>query len=156
MWFVNFTLDTKEEAMVVQRNRFWIAAAVFSIFLFSGLAWSASGKVDINAATAEELSALDGIGPAKANSIVEYRNRRGAFQRPEDLMNVSGIGPKTFQANKDRITLGGPSARPSVSGGGEKSTGAAGTSPKANASGSGAGTSAAESSGTAGKDAKKQ
>ncbi|MFP4033326.1 MAG: ComEA family DNA-binding protein [Desulfococcaceae bacterium] len=119
--------------MVFHRNRFWIAA-LLSVFLFSGLAWGASGKVDINAATADELSTLDGIGPAKANSIVDYRNRHGAFKRPEDLMSVSGIGPKTFEANKDRITIGGESARPSVSGDGEKSTGTAETGAKTNVS----------------------
>jgi len=147
MSFVNFTLDTKEEGMVFHRNRFWIAAALFSVFLFSGLAWGASGKVDINTATADELSTLDGIGPAKANSIVDYRKRHGAFKRPEDLMNVSGIGSKTFESNRDRITLGSPA--PSASGGGKEaqSAGNAGTNAK---------TSAPKSSGSAGSPPAKQ
>ena len=64
-----------------------------------------SVKVSINTATIEELMTLEGIGEAKALSIIEYRNVNGAFQKLEDLMNVSGIGEKAYEKIKDRIKL---------------------------------------------------
>ncbi len=56
------------------------------------------GKVliNINTATAAQLQSLPGIGPAIAQRIVEYREKSGPFSRAEDLMKVSGIGPKVF------------------------------------------------------------
>ena len=148
--------------MIFHRNRFWIAAALFSVFLCSGLAWSASGTVDINTATEGELAELEGIGPAKAKAIVAYRKANGPFKQAEDLMKVSGIGAKTFQSNKDRISVGGGSARPSVSTSGKKemkSTPATGTSTKTSGSSgkkSGSETDGAKSSSTTRKDTKKQ
>ena len=62
-------------------------------------------KVNINKASKEELTQLDGIGPAKAERIVAYREKNGKFEKPEDLMNVTGIGEATFKKNKDRIIL---------------------------------------------------
>lgn len=54
-------------------------------------------QVSINTATAAELEAVPGIGPATARAIVEYRTKHGAFRRIEDLTAVSGIGPKTLE-----------------------------------------------------------
>lgn len=71
---------------------------------------AAAEKVNINTATADQLMTLDGIGEAYAKKIVEYRDAHGAFKSPEDIMNVSGIGPATFAKNKDRITIGAPAA----------------------------------------------
>jgi competence ComEA-like helix-hairpin-helix protein len=62
-------------------------------------------KVNINQASAEELAQLKGIGPECAARIVEYREQHGPFVKAEDIMNVSGIGPKTFEENKDLITV---------------------------------------------------
>ncbi|OQX01530.1 MAG: hypothetical protein BWK80_59765 [Desulfobacteraceae bacterium IS3] len=64
-------------------------------------------KIDINTATEKELTQLDKIGPAIAARIVEYR-QTNPFQKPEDIMNVSGIGAKIFESNKDRIVVGKP------------------------------------------------
>lgn len=55
-----------------------------------------SGKIDINRAGASELEKLPGVGPATASSIIEYRKAAGGFAKPEDIMNVKGIGPKKF------------------------------------------------------------
>ena len=62
-------------------------------------------KVNINQASVEELSQLKGIGLEYGQRIVQYREEHGAFMKAEDIMNVSGIGPKTFEEIKDRITL---------------------------------------------------
>ena len=63
-------------------------------------------KININTASADELTALPGIGPSYAQRIVEHREKNGPFKRVEDLLNVRGIGDKTFERIKDRITVG--------------------------------------------------
>ena len=62
--------------------------------------------IDINSATVEELDGLPGIGPTLAQAIVDYRNEFGPFFAIEDIMFVDGIGPDTFEAIKDLITVG--------------------------------------------------
>ncbi len=61
--------------------------------------------VNINRAGPEELDLLPGVGPATAQSIIEYRKAAGGFARPEDLMNVKGIGPKKFAAMKQWVVV---------------------------------------------------
>lgn len=63
------------------------------------------GKVNLNKANQSELETLPGIGPAKAEAIIEYRERKGPFKAIEDLMLVSGFGEKTFAKLKDEITV---------------------------------------------------
>ena len=63
-------------------------------------------KININTASADELTTLPGIGPSYAQRIVEHREKNGPFKRVEDLLNVRGIGDKTFERIKDRITVG--------------------------------------------------
>ncbi len=63
--------------------------------------------VNINTAGIEELDSLPGIGPAKAQAIIDYRQVNGLFQSKEDVMEVSGIGPVTYQDIQHLITLGG-------------------------------------------------
>ena len=62
--------------------------------------------ININTATKEELMQLDGVGDAIAGRIVEYREANGPFKAPEDITKVKGIGPATYEKNKDRITVG--------------------------------------------------
>jgi len=62
--------------------------------------------LNINTASAEELTALDGIGESLAAAIVEYRDANGPFSAPEDIMLVYGIGEKKFAAIRDYITTG--------------------------------------------------
>lgn len=64
-----------------------------------------SGLININTATVTELMTLYGIGESKANKIIEYRDKFGDFKYPEDIMNVSGIGEKTYEKIKDDITV---------------------------------------------------
>jgi len=71
----------------------------------SSPALSSPGLVSLNSGTQTELETLSGIGPAKAKAIIDYRNQFGQFIRIEDIQNVKGIGPKTFENIKARITL---------------------------------------------------
>lgn len=64
------------------------------------------GKINVNTATEQELETLPGIGPAKAQRIIQYRNDHGSFASVEDLKKISGLGEKTISRFKDRITAG--------------------------------------------------
>jgi competence protein ComEA len=64
------------------------------------------GKININAASAEELDTLPGIGPAFAQRIIDYREVNGPFKSIEEITLVSGIGDATFDKIKDLITIG--------------------------------------------------
>ena len=65
------------------------------------------GKININTATAEQLTLLPGIGEVTANAIVAYRTANGNFASDEDILNVKGIGEKTLEKIKDFIVLEG-------------------------------------------------
>ena len=65
----------------------------------------AADKINLNTATLEELITLERIGPKYAQRIIDYRETNGPFEKIEDIMKVKGIGPKTFEANKDKITV---------------------------------------------------
>ena len=70
--------------------------------LVPAAAWS--GPVNINSADASTIAReLEGIGPAKAQAIVEYRQKNGPFKSPEDLLKVQGIGEKVLEQNKGNI-----------------------------------------------------
>ena len=65
-----------------------------------------SGKVNINTATAQEISEnLDGIGDTIAQRIVEYREQNGDFENIEEIKNVSGIGESKYENIKDAICV---------------------------------------------------
>jgi competence protein ComEA len=66
---------------------------------------NAGDLVNINTATLDQLDALPGIGPTTAQKIIDYRNLHGPFQKIEDIMNVSGIGPATFDKLKSLISI---------------------------------------------------
>ena len=59
--------------------------------------------ININLATLEDLQLIHGVGPSTAQNILVYRKEPGAFQKPEDLKNISGIGEKTYENLKDYI-----------------------------------------------------
>ncbi len=76
-----------------------------------------AGPVNLNSADAATLAReLDGIGPAKAQAIVEFRQKNGPFKTPEDLLKVQGIGERVLEQNRGNIRLSGaagaPAARP--------------------------------------------
>ena len=66
-------------------------------------------RININSASADELTQLPGIGPVIANKIVAYRNEHGNFKSVEDLTNVNGIGDSRLAEIIDYITVGGES-----------------------------------------------
>ena len=62
-------------------------------------------KININLASQKELETLTGIGPSKAQAIIEYREKYGGFKTIEELTNVSGIGEATLEKIRDKITI---------------------------------------------------
>jgi competence protein ComEA len=84
-----------------------------AVVLSASTLWSAQGavqspaeKIDINTASAETLMTLKGIGPKYAEKIVTYRNAHGPFEKPEDILQVGGIGPAILEKNREMITVG--------------------------------------------------
>lgn len=69
------------------------------------------GAVNLNTATAAQLESLPGIGARTAERIIEYRQKNGPFKKIEELMNVKGIGEKSFLKLKDRLTVTPATAR---------------------------------------------
>lgn len=84
-----------------------VAAWVLTVGLLLGsaAAWAATGKIDVNTASAQELATLPGVGPAKAQAIVEHRQKE-PFAKPDDLRKVKGIGDKLYEQLRDQITVG--------------------------------------------------
>ncbi|QDZ16666.1 competence protein ComEA [Humibacter ginsenosidimutans] len=71
----------------------------------AGAGGIAGGKVNLNTATETELETLPRVGPAMAAKILDWRTQNGRFTSVEDLMNISGVGQKTFDALKDQVTV---------------------------------------------------
>lgn len=61
--------------------------------------------VNLNSATAEQIATLPGIGPKTAELVVQYRGKNGPFKKIEEIMNVRGVGEKSFLKIKDRLTV---------------------------------------------------
>ena len=80
----------------------------------------AFGAVNINTASKDELDKLKGIGPVKAQAIIDYRTKHGPFKTIDDLEKVPGIGPGTMKDIRADITVTGAKAPAKVADKGKK------------------------------------
>jgi competence protein ComEA len=88
--------------MVIKNWMAWIPAMVLP-------ALAVAGPVDINSADAETLAReLNGVGLAKAEAIVAWREAHGPFTTPESLLEVKGVGPALLEKNRENIRLEKP------------------------------------------------
>jgi comEA protein len=92
---------------------------VLALVVSSGLAIAAgkpapSGKVNINTATAQQLTVLPGVGEKLAARIVDYRQKAGGFKNVSELMNVQGIGEKNLAKIQAFLTTSGETAKPAA------------------------------------------
>jgi len=89
-------------------------------------AWA--GPVNVNAADAATIAReLDGIGPAKAQAIVEYRQKNGPFRAAEDLLKVQGIGERVLEQNRANLRFDKAGSAPAAGKGQAAEKKAAGT-----------------------------
>jgi competence protein ComEA len=101
--------------MTLNRMLAGATTLVLALGLLAGSAAAAgkpapTGKVNINSATVEQLSALPGVGAKLAARIVEYRQKSGGFKSPQELMNVRGIGEKNFAKLQPFLSTTGEAA----------------------------------------------
>ena len=82
-----------------------VTTLIFCCTMLGPLWGQDAEMININTASAEELEQLYRVGPVYAVRIIEYREKNGPFERPEDIMKVPGIGSKTFEKNKERISV---------------------------------------------------
>jgi competence protein ComEA len=89
--------------MKYRGSRALVQSLIVSL-LPAAAAWA--GAVNVNTADVATIAKeLDGIGKAKAQAIVEYRQKNGPFRAPEDLLKVEGIGQKVLDQNRGNIRL---------------------------------------------------
>ena len=89
-------------------SRGWLRALVLALPLALATAATAlSGVVNVNTASAEQLSMLPGVGPARAEAIIKLRKQRGGFQRVDDLLEVKGIGEASLAKLRPYVALEG-------------------------------------------------
>src|SRR5713101_6345388 len=86
-----------------------IALFFAALLAYVGMAFAA---VNVNTATKEQLDALPGIGPVKAQAIIDYRTKNGNFKSVDDLKKVPGIGDATFDKIKGDVSLTGATTTP--------------------------------------------
>lgn len=72
------------------------------LFFLSSLLFSA---INVNKANSAQLQTLNGVGPTKAQEIINYRKSHGGFKTVEELVNVKGIGPKTLMKMKSQVAI---------------------------------------------------
>ncbi len=98
---VALNLDREFDMIRIARQMFAILA------LLPVLAWA--GPVDLNTADAATLAReLKGVGPARAEAIVAWREANGPFKSPEDLARVQGIGDRVLEDNRGNLTVSDP------------------------------------------------
>jgi competence protein ComEA len=81
-----------------------VALLFAALLAYTGLAFAV---VNINSASKEQLETLEGVGPVKAQAIIDYRKKNGPFKKVDDIKKVDGIGEATFSAIKKDLVLSG-------------------------------------------------
>jgi competence protein ComEA len=91
---------------------FLICAAAFCVLTVPSLSFAQQEQaaaqkatINLNTATLDQLTTLPGIGPKTAERILEYRTKSGGFKKIEDLMNIKGIGEKSFLKIKPLVSV---------------------------------------------------
>ena len=69
---------------------------------------AATEVVNLNSATAAQIASLPGIGLKTAELVIQYRQKNGPFKKIEEIMNVRGVGEKSFLRIKDRLSVSAP------------------------------------------------
>ena len=103
-----YNVFTTSDEEVVTSNESTTSAVISttsSMVLGTSEVVTSDGKININTASSSQLQTLSGIGPTKAQAIIDYRVEHGNFSSVEELINVSGIGEKTLEKIIDNITV---------------------------------------------------
>jgi competence protein ComEA len=90
---------------IKQKKGSLVTAVLVGLLLCPAMGAEPTPKVNLNTATPSQLDSLPGIGPVIAERIIRFREDNGPFKRNEDLMNVRGIGEKTYLKLKDEIIV---------------------------------------------------
>ena len=103
---INLAAKVADGQQVVVPRRGAAGAAPVDAGAGSGAAGGPpQAPVSLNTATAEQLDTLDGVGPATASKILEYRRQHGGFRSIDDLGEIPGIGPKRLAALRGKVQL---------------------------------------------------
>jgi competence protein ComEA len=93
------------EVMSDKLKKLFVFMSLFSFLIAANAVYAVSvDKINVNSASVEQLQELPGVGPVTAERIVAYRDKT-PFSTPEQLMEVKGIGAKTFAKMKDFIAV---------------------------------------------------
>jgi competence protein ComEA len=81
--------------------------SILTLVAFLSFSISAFAAVNINTATQAELESLQGVGPVKAQAIIDYRKKNGGFKSVDDIKNVDGIGDATLEKLRKDLSITG-------------------------------------------------
>ena len=102
---INLAVELRDQQQVYVPHRGETSPAPLASGGVSGGGGAAGALINVNTATAAELEKLPRIGPTMAQRILDYREANGPFATVEDIQNVPGVGPATFEGFKDLITV---------------------------------------------------
>ncbi|MDP4091268.1 MAG: helix-hairpin-helix domain-containing protein [Bacillota bacterium] len=95
----------RDEECIIIADKTTPAASIPTVSVTGTTSPVGSDLININTADENELEKIPGVGPVMAQRIIDYRNKNGDFQAIEDMKNISGVGEKTFEKMKDKITV---------------------------------------------------